>query len=98
MAGPESKNVKRAQKEEQLLRELSTLLLEITLDDSRLSNLFINRVHLAADKSICTIYIYSPDGKKKFDELKPILILYKPSLRAAIAKRISRPLYAPTGF
>ncbi len=88
MVGPRQKNIKQAQKEELLLRELAQLFLQIALDEPRLHDLFLNRVHLSPDKGMCSIYFYSPLGKKKFDEIFPILILYKPSLRAALAKRI----------
>ncbi len=82
------KDIKRAQKESVLLKELSQLLLQITLDDSRLQNLFINRIKLSAAKSVCILFFYTPLGEKDFKEKLPILILYKPSLRKAIAQKI----------
>lgn len=88
MVGPRQKNIKLAQKEEQLLRELASLFMQISQDEPRLQDLFLNRVHLSPDKGSCSIFFFSPLGKQKFDELFPILILYKPSLRAALAKRI----------
>jgi ribosome-binding factor A len=79
-------SIKRAQKESLLMRSISQLLMQITLDDTRIKDIFINRVSLADSKSICTIYFYSPQGREYFKEMLKILILYKPSMRAAIAK------------
>lgn len=88
MVGPQKRSIKVAQKEALLLREIAQFFLQITLDDSRITDLFINRVHLSADKSICTIYFYSQLGKEQFEKMLPLLILYKPSLRTAIAHKI----------
>jgi ribosome-binding factor A len=71
-------SIKRAQKESLLMRSISHLLMQISLDD--------NRVSLSASKSICTIYFYSPRGQDYFKEIFQTLVLYKPSMRAAIAK------------
>lgn len=78
-------HIKRSQKESLLLRALSKMLLEISLDDSELSGLFINRVELSKNKGVCIIYFYDPSGSAIFEEKKKKLILYKPSLRKGIA-------------
>ncbi len=81
-------NVKRAQKESVLLRLISQLFLQAGIDDPQLRGLFVNRVTLSPDKSICTVYFYTPEGKKYFDEKLPLLKLYKPSMRKAVAREM----------
>lgn len=81
-------DIKRAQKERLLFRELSKLLLEIKHEDSRLHDISLNRVMLSADKSLCTAYFYTPQGETAFKEALEILKLYKPSMRKAIAANI----------
>lgn len=76
---------KRAQKERLLLREISKLYFQAAADDPALQGLIINRVQLSEDKSFCTVYFYSEEGKKVFDEKFDRLKLYKPSLRKALA-------------
>lgn len=88
MVAPQQKNIKKAQKEALLLREIASLIWQIAADDSRLQDIFVNRVELSPDKSRCYIFFYTPLGLDKFQELLSILILYKPSLRSAIAQRI----------
>lgn len=82
------KDIKRAQKESVLLKEISKLFLQASLDDKRLQEVSINRVTLSPDKSICTVFFYTPQGPAYFKEVLDILKLYKPSLRAVIAKKI----------
>ncbi len=78
-------NIKRSQKESLLLKELSKLIHEIMLDDKELVGLFINRVELSKNKGACIVYFYDPQGPETFEAKKHHLILYKPSLRKAIA-------------
>ncbi len=81
-------DIKRAQKERLLFRELSKLLLEIKHENSRLRDVSLNRVMLSADKSLCTAYFYTPKGPDSFKEVLEILKLYKPSMRKTLAARI----------
>ena len=78
-------HIKRSQKESLLLRELSKMLLQISLDDAELAGLFINRVELSKNKGVCIIYFYDPSGPEVFKQKKNRLILYKPSLRKGVA-------------
>lgn len=82
-------DIKRAQKESLLLHELSSYFLRITLDDEQLKGLVLNRVQLSRDKSTCTLFFYCPEGNSQFQELLPKLILYKPSMRKALANSIN---------
>lgn len=77
--------IKRSQKESLLLRELSTMLHQLMLEDTALSGLFINRVELSKNKGVCLVYFYDPLGLESFKEKLKRLILYKPSLRRGIA-------------
>ena len=81
--------IKRAQKEKLLLRVISQLFYEAASDDSRLHGVSISRVTLSPDKGHCDIYFFTPEGKAAFDEKLEIMKLYKPSLRAALAKEIA---------
>jgi ribosome-binding factor A len=83
------KNIKQAQRESFLLREIAQLFLQATQDDTRLSNVFVNRVKLTSDKSICYVYFYTVRGAEHFNEVLEILKLYKPSLRKAIAIKLN---------
>lgn len=81
-------DIKRAQKESALLRILSQMFRLIASDDSRLTDIFINRVALSADKGICAVFFYSLKGEEHFKEMLEILKLYKPSMRKALAHEI----------
>lgn len=81
----QSSAIKRAQKESLMLQELSKLLHELSMDNHNLQGLFVNRVKLSPDKSICTVFFYTIDGRDAFEEKLGSLILYKPSIRKAIA-------------
>ncbi len=88
MIGKANSHIKRAQKESLLLRELSKLLMQITMDNRELQGIFVNRVKLSPDRSICLVYFYCADGAEGFKKRMPLLILYKPSLRKALATAI----------
>ncbi len=77
--------IKRSQKEATLMREISKMVHQISLDDPEISGLFINRVELSKNKGVCIIFFYDPDGIEKFNEKKKKLMLYKPSIRKGIA-------------
>lgn len=82
-------DIKRAQKASLLFRLISNLFLEASIDDDRVKGLCISQIKLSPDKSYCYVFFYAIGGKKEFDEKFPFLKLYKPSLRAAIAKEIN---------
>ena len=84
----QSSAIKRAQKESLLMQELSKMLLQLSLDDNRLQGIFINRVKLSQDKGVLTVYFYMSEGLEAFQEKLHILILYKPSLRKALASAV----------
>ncbi|MFA5998868.1 MAG: ribosome-binding factor A [Candidatus Babeliales bacterium] len=80
--------IKRSQKESLLLREISRLLHQLSLEDTELGGLFVNRVELSKNKGMCFIYFYDPNGIESFKEKNKRLILYKPSLRKGIAQAL----------
>lgn len=82
------KSVKFAQKEAQLFKEFSQIYLQLCIDEPSLSTLIVGRVDLSRDKGICTIFFHSPLGEEDFTEKRKLLVLYKPSIRSALAKRI----------
>jgi ribosome-binding factor A len=88
MARSDLKERKVAQKEALIFREFSKLFLRLALDDKNLQDFSINRVSLSKDKGIIAIYFYTPGGQAAFDEKKDSLVLYKPSLRKALAQVI----------
>ena len=81
--------IKKAQKESQLLREISTLYFQASADDTRLQNVTITKVELADNKGTCKVFFYTPEGEKSFKELLEIIKLYKPSLRKALAASLN---------
>lgn len=78
-------HIKRSQKESALLQALSTMILQISLDDPELTGMTINRVALSKNKGTCLVYFYDPAGIDNFNKKKHRLILYKPSLRKGVA-------------
>lgn len=87
-------HIRKARKESQFLRVITTLFMSQAVEDERLRDIFINRIELSADGGLCYVLFYSERGEAYFDEILPHLILYKPSLRAALAKEI-RSRYTP---
>lgn len=83
-------DIKHAQRESFFLREVSNFFVRITQDEPNLRSLYIDHAKLSPDGSHCTFYFYSSKGKQEFEALLPLLILYKPSIRASLAKIVSR--------
>jgi|SRR5579863_1603406 ribosome-binding factor A len=86
--------IRRAQKESYFFREISQLFLRIMMDDQRLSGIYINRVSLSPDGGTCVVLFLAQTGKQEFEDKLSTLILYKPSLRSALAK-MSQGRYTP---
>ncbi len=84
------RDIKQAQREKLLFREITDLFFKATYDDPSLKGISISRVELSSDKSICCIYFYVDGGERDFQAQLDTLKLYKPSLRAALAKRIDK--------
>jgi ribosome-binding factor A len=82
----QQQEIKKAQKESYFYREISQLFLQIMIDEPRLNGLFINKVSLSSDGGTCVVLFLATNGRDEFEEKRPILVLYKPSLRTALAK------------
>lgn len=83
------RDIKKAQKESQLYQILSSLLMQITIDDTTLLGMSLNRIKLSDDKGVCTLFFYIPGGTPVFEQKLARLVLYKASLRKAIASQTS---------
>ncbi len=84
----QQKDIKRARKESLFLQEISTFFLRIAQEEPSLQDLYITRVQLSTDYGLCSVFFHISGGEKVFKEKLPLLILYKPSLRSAIAQAI----------
>jgi ribosome-binding factor A len=82
----QQQEIKKAQKESYFFREISQFFHHIVIDDSRLNDMYINRVSLSSDGGMCIVFFLAVNGKQEFEEKLSTLILYKPSLRSALAK------------
>ncbi len=80
--------VKHAQKESFLAREISQFLIRIIQDDPRLAGLYVNRVRLSPDKGTCLVFIHTSGGLEDFEKKFQYLVLYKPSIRASLSKAL----------
>lgn len=80
--------IKKAQKASLLTKKIAVLLNEIAQDDPRIAPFVLNRVEFSADKSVATLYFYLAEGHEAFKKEVAHLILYKPSMRSALAKLI----------
>ncbi|MBD3273187.1 30S ribosome-binding factor RbfA [Candidatus Dependentiae bacterium] len=82
-------NRKREQKTSLFFHEISSLIQKLSLDEPALSKVFVTRVRLSNDYKICFVYFSTYTDKKEFEDALEVLKLYKPSLRKALAQRIS---------
>ena len=81
-------SIKRSQKESLLLRELSKMLHQLSLDDKALEGLIINKVELSKNKGFCYVYFYDSAGPETFRQKLNSIVLYKPTMRKALASII----------
>lgn len=87
--GTLTKNIKQAQKESLFLKEISSAIHEVALDDPILIEAFINKVSLSPDGSVCTLFFYTHKGEEFFNNiLIPTLNQYKGPLKKLLANKI----------
>lgn len=79
-------DIKRGQRESFLFREFSKLFMEIARENAELRDIHMNRVDTSAEKGKCFVMFYTTKGKEHFQEKLKTLILYKPSMRKAMAQ------------
>jgi|SRR5579872_3172886 ribosome-binding factor A len=94
MTNPRVREIKHAQKESQLLHEIGQLFIQLAHDEPGLQGLYVTRVKLSPDKSKCMIFIHALGGLKEFEEKRPALVMFKGSIRKALAQLI-RGRYTP---
>lgn len=87
--GSRTQHIKKAQKEALFFQEITTLFHQVALDDKNIQDMMITRVSLSEDNGICTVFFYIPGGEEVFKEKRDFLVLYKPSLRRALARKIA---------
>jgi ribosome-binding factor A len=90
------RNIKHAQRESYYFRELSSLVQQIIAEDTSISDLVMTRVSLSPSRGSLTLFIgtLNPVDQETFDKKLRQLVLYKPSIRAALAK-VSTTRYTP---
>src|SRR5260221_3523006 len=81
----QQQEIRKAQRESYFHQEISKLFLQINMDEPRLNGLFINKVQLSPDGGTCVVLFLATNGRPEFEEKLPTLILYKPSMRPALA-------------
>jgi ribosome-binding factor A len=89
-----TQNIRRAQKESFFFKEIAQFFLQITLQDPRLSGIYVNRVSLSPDGGSCEVLFLAHNGKEEFDQKIGFLLAYKGALRTALAKT-SQGRYVP---
>lgn len=82
----QQQEIKKAQKESYFYKAISQFFRQIAIDEPRLNGIFINRVSLSSDGGTCVVLFLASTGKPEFEEKLKTLVLYKPSLRSALAK------------
>lgn len=94
MARNRHQEIRRSKKKAQYLRELSTFLTHIAQDEPKLAQLYITRVELSPDGGMCYIYLSfynalsAEEKEQSYKESRDTLILYKPSIRKALANSL----------
>ena len=100
MARTRYQEVRRSQKKSYFLREISSLIMQISYDEPLVAALYVTRVELSEDGGVCYIYFSAyqvqttEEKKKAFEEARHRLVLYKGSMRSALAKT-SHSRYVP---
>lgn len=92
-----SHTIKEEQRKSFYMRQVGQLLLEAGKTDESLLELYVTRAEFSDGGGACHFYFSCAGGKERFDELLQRLILYKASLRRALA-RIRQSRYTPNLF
>lgn len=92
MARSRSQEVRRNQKKSFYLRELSSFLSRLAIDEPGLAGLYITRVDLSPDGGKCYIYFSFYDDQSaeqklaRYEQVRKTLVLYKGSLRKQLSQ------------
>lgn len=84
-----TQTIKKSQKESLIFKAIAQLFAQTTQDDPRLLGVSVNRVKLSDDKGVATVFFYTPGGLAEFQEKLSFILLYKSSLRRALARTIN---------
>ena len=82
------RHIRHAQKESLFFKEITHLLRELSLDDPRVRDMFVNRVSLSPDCGICTAYLFTPQGKEYFESRHSVLKSYAPGMRKVLSQKL----------
>ena len=85
---PRVHTIKREQKKSLYFREISSLVQQLAQDEALLRSVFVTRVELSPDNSVCHVYFAMHMGESLFKEALDILKLYKPSLRSTLSQKV----------
>lgn len=88
MFSPRQSAIRRARRQSILYNLITSALRQKALDDPSLNPLVITRVELSPSGGMIHIFCTHPDGKAGYEKIRPQLVLYRPSLRAAIAQEL----------
>ncbi len=89
--------IKHAQKESFIRRELAQYFMMLAQDHPELRSMYVTRVTLSPKKGGCHIYFYSEMGKEVYESGLKTLLLFKASLRSSLAKAMAS-RYVPELF
>lgn len=88
MTSSRVREIKHAQKESNFFHHIAQFILQIKQDEPSLSDLSFTRVELSPDGGLCTLFFSAPGGLQAYEKMRTTLVLYKPSLRSALAQSI----------
>jgi ribosome-binding factor A len=80
------RNVKKLQKESNILKNVSSLILELGSELPLLNKVSFTRVVLSDDKSLAKVFVYSSFGKDLALDFIKSLIPYIPSIKTSLSR------------
>lgn len=86
MKNQKAYGVRREKKKSFFLRELSSLIHKVSIDEPTVIPLFVTRIELSKDGGMCYVYFSTHTDEEAFKKGLEILKLYKPSIRKALAE------------
>jgi ribosome-binding factor A len=86
MSSKRQSSIKHSQRESFLHREIASVISQLVAQEPEFMDMFVNRVVLSPDRGRCTIFFHTMGGKEAFNKKLGKLILYKPSIRNAVAQ------------
>ncbi len=89
MISERQRDIKKLQKEFNLLKTISSLIFRLASDLPLLSKISIIKLVYSNDKSTAKIFIYSSFGKETVESFIESLIPYIPSIRGSISALIN---------